>query len=290
MKTNGKHEVMTQITRQSLVLAALLAMMLFAAGISRAQSTATFPATSPARPAAAPTKTSVSPTAKPTAKGQHEGIKVHGHWIIEVKNPDGSLAKRVEFENSLVTPTNYPGASLTGSQALVAVLSGVAALSPSQAAALGFSSPWVIDLESVNSGDVSPCPGSTAFLKYALIGGLPGSSSTASCGTFAVITPQNISAIVTQSGTNYVTSLPSQLVLSGTAPSAMVTQAGTIDTVTTLMLIAQPGNGTYAFFPITLASLPAQGSGTCGGANQPPCAVSVGAGQSITATVTISFQ
>jgi hypothetical protein len=28
-------------------------------------------------------------------------IKVHGHWIIEVKNPDGSLAERQEFDNAL---------------------------------------------------------------------------------------------------------------------------------------------------------------------------------------------
>ena len=33
--------------------------------------------------------------------GQHEGIKVHGHWTIEVRNRDGSLANRREFENSL---------------------------------------------------------------------------------------------------------------------------------------------------------------------------------------------
>lgn len=31
----------------------------------------------------------------------HQGIKVHGHWTIEVRNPDGSLATRREFENSL---------------------------------------------------------------------------------------------------------------------------------------------------------------------------------------------
>jgi len=286
MKASFRKEFSLRVVGLSLVAA----LALGAATMSQAQAQSGSAQAAPAKAkATAPVAQTVAK--KPATKGQSEGIRVHGHWVIEVKNPDGSLAKRVEFENSLVTSTNYPGASLTGSQALVGVLSGVAALSASQAAALGFSSPWVVDLESVNSGNVSPCPGSTAFLKYALIGGLPGSSSTASCGSFAVITPQNISAIVTQSGTNYATSsLPSQLVLSGTTPSAEVTQAGTIDTVTTLMLIAQPGNGAYDFFPITLASLPAQGSGTCGGANQPPCAVSVGAGQSITATVTISFQ
>lgn len=37
-----------------------------------------------------------------TAKGApQDGIKVHGHWIIEVRNPDGSLVTHREFENSL---------------------------------------------------------------------------------------------------------------------------------------------------------------------------------------------
>ncbi|MGA3074770.1 MAG: hypothetical protein ABSG56_13860 [Bryobacteraceae bacterium] len=35
------------------------------------------------------------------AKPGSEGIKVHGHWIIDVKNPDGSLAQHRDFENSL---------------------------------------------------------------------------------------------------------------------------------------------------------------------------------------------
>jgi len=30
-----------------------------------------------------------------------EGIQVHGHWTIDVKNPDGSLASHNEFENAL---------------------------------------------------------------------------------------------------------------------------------------------------------------------------------------------
>ena len=31
----------------------------------------------------------------------HQGVKVHGHWVIDVKNPDGSLAQHRDFENSL---------------------------------------------------------------------------------------------------------------------------------------------------------------------------------------------
>lgn len=37
-----------------------------------------------------------------------DGIKVHGHWIIDVKNPDGSLSAHYEFENALA---NHLGAS-----------------------------------------------------------------------------------------------------------------------------------------------------------------------------------
>jgi hypothetical protein len=33
--------------------------------------------------------------------GQDEGIKVHGHWTIEVRNPDGTTVTHREFENSL---------------------------------------------------------------------------------------------------------------------------------------------------------------------------------------------
>ena len=40
--------------------------------------------------------------------GPHEGIKVHGHWVIEVRNPDGSFASRTEFENSLVPSDASP--------------------------------------------------------------------------------------------------------------------------------------------------------------------------------------
>jgi hypothetical protein len=61
-------------------------------------------------------------TAKP-AKPRSEGIKIHGHWVIDVRNPDGTLAAHRDFHNSLVTLT---GASYgpTGDQILAALLSG----------------------------------------------------------------------------------------------------------------------------------------------------------------------
>ena len=34
--------------------------------------------------------------------GPSEGIKVHGDWVIEVRQPDGTLVQRREFENKLL--------------------------------------------------------------------------------------------------------------------------------------------------------------------------------------------
>jgi hypothetical protein len=64
------------------------------------------------------------------AKGQKEasvkgGIKVHGHWVLEVKNPDGSVAERKEFENSLVT-VGEPTGNSSGSYGLSQILAGQA--------------------------------------------------------------------------------------------------------------------------------------------------------------------
>lgn len=48
--------------------------------------------------------------------GPSEGITVHGHWVIDVRNPDGSLASHNEFENELNTTIN------AGPSALAAIL------------------------------------------------------------------------------------------------------------------------------------------------------------------------
>lgn len=53
-------------------------------------------------------------------KPSGEGIRVHGHWILQVKNADGTLGERREFENSLVTDDT----ALSGNQILVLLLSG----------------------------------------------------------------------------------------------------------------------------------------------------------------------
>jgi hypothetical protein len=118
------------VLRWIFTLAALTALVFGLAGTSRAQSQSTMPksaqaSTTPAKIAVAETATAAqTATAKPAAqaapKGQSEGITVHGHWTIEVRNPDGTVVKHVEFENSLAG-----GGGSAGSNLLAGLLSGL---------------------------------------------------------------------------------------------------------------------------------------------------------------------
>lgn len=80
-------------TIQAIVVLALVFQLTPAAGAQSAKTkpitaTKTHGATQPSRP--------------------QGGIKVHGHWVIEVRDPDGKLVERREFENALtVDGRNY---------------------------------------------------------------------------------------------------------------------------------------------------------------------------------------
>ena len=71
------------------------------------------------------------------------GITVHGHWRFVIKNADGSVAKREEFENSL-DPSN-------GAQLLTALLVGTATPADFLVAVL-------------SASGTSPCPNSYCIL------------------------------------------------------------------------------------------------------------------------------
>ncbi len=59
-------------------------------------------AAAPAQPAAHAAATPVEQSgALPATKPGVEGIKMHGHWEITVKNPDGTVAQHRDFENSI---------------------------------------------------------------------------------------------------------------------------------------------------------------------------------------------
>ena len=64
-------------------------------------------------------------TARPSKPGS-EGIKIHGHWVLQVKNADGTLGERREFNNSLVTSPGgvSSGGGTSGAAFLAAAISG----------------------------------------------------------------------------------------------------------------------------------------------------------------------
>jgi hypothetical protein len=84
---------------------------------------------------------------KPSS-GMNQGIKVHGHWTIDIKNPDGTLAQHHEFENSI----QYDGQNY-----LIGLMSGY-----------GAAGPWYIYFTSAGAvASTSPCD--TAQYPYCAI-------------------------------------------------------------------------------------------------------------------------
>lgn len=69
-----------------------------------------------------------------------EGIQVHGHWTIEVRDPDGTVASRREFENALTQE---------GAEALISLLTDL------RPAGLG-DADWVVGLS--DTSGTPPCP------------------------------------------------------------------------------------------------------------------------------------
>jgi hypothetical protein len=168
MKTNGKHEVVAQIIRRGLVLAALLALALSGSSATRAQSTSPTAATNPA-----PAVIKAIPTSAdaPPPRGSREGIKIHGHWTIEIRNPNGSLDKRVEFENA-ICPTQTITISLFGSPITSTFPGGALALS-SVASGQAQIGPWGIVLGSSAALNATPAvpagciaPNTNSFTSY----------------------------------------------------------------------------------------------------------------------------
>lgn len=300
-----------------LAVLSLLFLAMAGAGMAQATGAAAQPATKAAVPAAAPVNASPAAQAAQTrqaaAPGQHrpggtrEGVKVHGHWMIEVRSPDEKLLSHTEFENSLTTAGNT-------------VLSGFL---------LGSEVPggYTVILSGNGSEQNGPCPmvpltGSTACdLVGSLISPLPAAFGDpfAECGGTAW------GALVTAAGPCFPLSISGggtgALTFTGTAVSS--TTATYPASITDVYLnptycISYPGGepavgpgnaavspntcaeGAQAGAPVsqnlTHANLP-QGPppGTapnlCGGTGQVSCAVTVPeAGDSINVQVTLSFQ
>jgi hypothetical protein len=105
-----KRSVFEGFARHFVRLVVLMVFLHGMAGVCLAQSggISAQPATKAAAPLGAPEMATPTAQAGQSAAtgerqrgGNHEGIKVHGHWVIEVKNPDGTVTARREFENSV---------------------------------------------------------------------------------------------------------------------------------------------------------------------------------------------
>jgi hypothetical protein len=133
MKTNDLYKQASRIVRWGQLLVAVLVTTLFGTDVSHAQSSAVFTPTPAMKPTAtiasaisAPAvKAPTPPAAKPSSQGPHDVTKVHGYWIIDVRNPDGKVAKHMEFENQLCTTFSaapYGTAAVPGGDSILSSL------------------------------------------------------------------------------------------------------------------------------------------------------------------------
>ena len=183
------------------------------------------------------------------ARAQSEGIKVHGRWAIEVRNPDGTVAQQLEFNNALSG----------GRQTLAALLSRTAV--PGR---------WAVYLGGASGGSgISPCQGGT------------GVAFGSMCKIIESAAP-NFNGGTGESRNLVVTGASTSVVLTGTA-TALVN--GTIARVATGLGHCQTTDlslcnaaGDAAFFSDASFGLPGY-----------PPSINVVAGQIIQVTVTFTF-
>jgi hypothetical protein len=72
----------------------------------------------------------LQPAFGPVVSAQaREGITVHGHWVIDVRNPDGTLASHSDFENAL-TPNGAAVLAMFLSREATAIVEWVIELVP----------------------------------------------------------------------------------------------------------------------------------------------------------------
>jgi len=290
MKAIGKHEVIARIAGLGLVLGAVFALVLSGSSVVRAQASAISPAVPAAAPAKAAPTARAGQSASPSNRqpgGTHEGIKVHGHWMIEVKRPDGKLVSHTEFENSLVGP------------ALLADM------------LFGYDVPggYKVILTSGAAGS-GPCPAlSGGSTSCTLVGSLfspePASFGDLASGCGGV--PSGLPNQITATGPCFplsLSTLASALVFSGTAVAsptatypAQITDVyldplfcvGLAPASCAQGLITISGDLTHATLP--KGPPPGTAPNLCGETGQVSCAVTVpAAGDTISVQVTISFQ
>jgi hypothetical protein len=266
---NGKHGVIAQIAGPALVLAALLALVLSNPGIGRAQAGTASSAVTLAKPAKAAPVVQAGQMVTPSERrpgGTHEGITVHGHWTIEVKNPDGKVVTHREFENGLSNDNNG------GATFISAVLGGAVTPGSWQVALSDNTGNNVMFFNPPNSATAANCPNQ--------VSPLPGSGS---CSNSLTVTSAQFQAdALTGAGTLTFAG-------SGTVPQGF---PATIGAVSTGNLSCTPSTLISACFNAPRSSWAVYGfftSRTLDGQGSDPVPVPVAPGQTVAVTVVISF-
>lgn len=202
-----------------------------------------------------------------TPKGQQEGIAVHGHWIIDVRNPDGKVVSHREFENSLAN-------GLGGGATLLAAMLGRTVTTGSWQIILADSAAQSnqVIISEPSSEAAAACPSIISNIGHEL--GVGTCSNTLSLAG-ATLSGAALSGVtVTLTG-------------SGTVPQGFPAQIGFVETAN--VACATSDSPTICFndlhainnFPLTARTLDGQGTD--------PASVAVVAGQVVSVTVVISF-
>lgn len=233
---------------------------------------------------------------RPTAGGMHEGIKVHGHWVIEVRRPDGKLYSHTEFENNLIGTTGLPFLFLL--RQLTSGEWGIVLGGSSSPCTAIINGPFGSSSQGLQNGIIAQpyCVISEAgpFITPSGCAAASGSSPASSCSRNLQLGASNIVNGFTLTGSVLATT-------GGTAVS--VSQVETIVGVcgpgvssSTCATETSPDGPADAIFAFTAATLPATNTtttpcSTTGAAGEISCAVTIPeAGDTINVQVTISFQ
>jgi hypothetical protein len=188
--------------------------------------------------------------------GVHQGLKLHGHWTITIKNPDGTVTSHNEFENSLTGG---------GPSAILSLIAGQA--TPSDLM-IGFS----------DVGGTPPCVSTQGVCGIVRI--LTDEPADSNCQVFYCVT-----GLTT---TLNINSTPPTLTYAG---SFTATQAGAINTVATYVGMCGFGTGNVSSSAPNVCNTASGGSNTVGqftGASITPVSVLNGQIIQITVVFTIS--
>ena len=326
-----KVSVLRAFARHGVRLAVSFVLLIGVAEVCHAQAAgaSAHPAKNAATPAAPAAVPANSPSAEQTAAqgerkpgGNHEGIQVHGHWVIEVRNPDGTVTARREFENSIQPYGMFFLASVmagnNASGGLSVLLNGASTnfgTGSNFSASPTFGETGPCDVaESAGLGGITFSQGGTCLITT----GTSGNGMVSFLGNYCEVVQQ---FYATANGQSSVSNVPCSTNLTVAAPAftsaneitgvsgttvevqlsgsvqATATSSGSVSDVetvfTTCGATTTPGNCVNFETPES-SSTPAGANilteRNLDGQNGDPAAVPYAPGQVISVTVTISFQ